>query len=188
MKLNKKTVKALAAAKAARAAKNGKVKTAKTKAVKVKSHQWKTAKELGVDKLLGHGGLYCLRNKDITGNLFGAKASGKASRQVALFEGEQGLCFIDGAFVGKTANFGSHGIDTAQIKRMRYFGGLAGAIAFVQKNGKREAGATNKGERFTHYMDTDAHYAVATDGKRLLRLEARDCSGTAKNYTWTLGK
>lgn len=164
-------------------------KTAKVaKTNSLVSHQWKQVKQAGVDKALGHGGVYCLRSSDVTENLLGATAKGAQRRLVSIFQGARGICFLDGAFAGKVLNVSGHGIDTGKIKRVLYFGALDGAIKYVKSKGKAGKGATKAGEGFTHYLSNDQHYGIATDGKRLLRLEDYACSGNAERYVWTLGK
>ena len=184
MKLTKKTIKAIKSASVLKV----KVKAKAIKASAIVSHQWKLVKQAGADRQLGHGGFYCLRASDVTENIVGATVAGAAKRLVCIFSGVRGQCFADGAFAGKVLNVAGIGIDTAKIKRINYFGSLAGAIDYVRTKGAKGVGATSAGESFTHYIDSDGHYGIATDGKRLLRLEADACSGNAKKFTWALGK
>jgi len=161
-------------------------KAVKKAVAKVVSNQWKLVKELGLDKLLGHGGIYNLRKGDITGNIVGDAAKGKATRQAVIFAGERGLCFLDGNFVGATMNVGGRGLNTANIRHIKFRGSPEAAIRYVRANGKANAGFTKAGERFTHHIQ-GGHYSVATDGKRLLRTEEAPCTDGAKKFTYALG-
>lgn len=171
--------------------KNGvKVAIKAAKVAAIVSNQWKAAREAGIDALMGHGGIYNVRKSDCTANIVAeGKAKGSLSRKVAIFSGARGLCFVDGnANADKQFIFGGHTLNIGNIKKVLFFGDVAGAVAFVRKSGKAEAGSTKKHEAFTHYFSNGAHYAIATDGKRLLRLEAFNCSGRAGEHVWTLGK
>lgn len=184
MKINAKTKAAIKAKLKTREAKASKA-SSKTEAVV--SHQWKIAKEKGLDRLFGHGGLYNLRKEDFTGSLISeGKISG--SRQVAIFAGSRGVCFLDGTANGKRVfGFGGYSIDLGKVKRVLYFGSLDGAIKFVRKNGKANEGTTNNGERFTHTYGIGEHYNVATDGKRLLRTEETVTTVGSKRYNYSFG-
>ncbi len=164
---------------------------AKVKVAAIVSNQWKAAKKAGLDRLMGHGGIYNLRKGDVTGNLLSeGKATGALSRKVCITSGARGLCFVDGnANAARQFVFSNYTLDFGKVKKVVYFGDLAGAVSFVRKNGKAEAGRTASKESFTHYLTQGgAHYALATDGKRLLRLEAVNCSGTAGEHLWNIGK
>lgn len=190
MRISKKTRLATKQVKAGKVSKIKGAKASKAKASAVVSAQWKHAKEAGLDRSLGHGGIYNLRKGDVSANIVSeGRATGALSRQVAIFSGTRGLCFIDGnANKAKQFVVAGHTIDLGKVKNVLYFGNLDGAIRFVRSKGKAAVGATKKGERFTHYYGNGEHYGIATDGKRLLRLEAFACSGNAANYVWTLGK
>jgi len=185
MKLNAKT-KAAIAAKKTITRKAG--KTGSTS--RIASQQWKLNKAAKIDNALGYGGVYNLRKQDITDNLLVSRKAGAATRSVRIFSGTQGLCFLDGAFVGDTLNVGTHGIDTSKIvsNRVLFKGGIANAVAFVRKHGKSLDGRTKQGDRFNVLWDSGEQYSIATDGKRLLRVEQRVTTEGSKKYQYTLGK
>lgn len=163
-----------------------KAKTVKTSSIL--SQQWKALKRAGVDKSLGHGGIYNIRAVDITGNLLVERAKGASTRSVRIIKGKHGLCFLDGAFCGDVLNVGNYGIDTAKIKaaNVLYKGSLQGAIDFVRKHGKDNAGVCKDGSKFTSLWDVGGQYAVGTDGKRLVRTESRKTTEGSARFQYVL--
>jgi hypothetical protein len=159
------------------------------KVARIASAQYKLARALN---MTGEGHVANLRASDVSGNLCaaGAKVTGATTEKVVIHTGKHGLAWIagkgnaDGVF-----QFAGGSINSALIKRREFVGTLADAVKFVMGKGKATAGARADGAKFSHVLDNGAQYGVATDGKRLLRLEARKIAGKDNGqFNWTLGK
>ena len=179
MKLSKKTQAAIKAKAAiTKGTKAGKVVKLKQESTSV--YAWKQIKKAGADRLLGHGGFYNLRADDAVGSIVGAMAKGASKRLVAIFSGAFGVCFADGAFVGKVMNVGGIGIDTSKIRKVLFFGSVEGAAAYVKNKGEKATAVACHYEDASHVLGAGERYTVALIGKsRLVRDEHKTSANGA---------